>query len=155
MVSQNLPFYPMPDHVMTRFQKLGATRAPSRSRVHLCKQKTTSQTKSPFYFPLLQVPLLSLSAVASCHISGSKHDGNGRRSRRERVRRWRQCRARRTHSADGSGGIYILATGFKVKHKLLGRLTLTCIQGIGGLTKRDISLVTDAGLYTVEAVAYT
>jgi hypothetical protein len=32
---------------------------------------------------------------------------------------------------------------------------LTCEQGVGGLTKRDISLVTDAGLYTVEAVAYT
>src|SRR5205085_7264830 len=130
--------------------------APSRSRLHLCKQKTTSFTKSPFYVPFPpQVLLLSPSAVASCHISGSKHDGNGRRPERERVRRCRQCRARRTDSADGSGGIYMLATGFKVKHKLLGRLALTCIQGIGGLTKRDISLVTDAGLYTVEAVAYT
>ena len=105
--------------------------------------------------PLPQVLLLSLSAVASCHISGSKHDGNGRRPERERVRRCRQCRARRTDSADGSGGIYMLAAGFKVKHKLLGRPSLTCIQGVGGLTKRDISLVTDAGLYTVEAVAYT
>jgi hypothetical protein len=32
---------------------------------------------------------------------------------------------------------------------------LTCIQGVAGLTKRDITLITDAGYYTVEAVAYT
>lgn len=33
--------------------------------------------------------------------------------------------------------------------------TVEAIQGIGGLTKRDIQLVMDGGYHTVEAVAYT
>jgi hypothetical protein len=29
------------------------------------------------------------------------------------------------------------------------------LQGVNGLTKRDIQLILDGGLYTVESVAYT
>lgn len=32
---------------------------------------------------------------------------------------------------------------------------LKCLQGVAGLTKRDIQLVVDGGYHTVESVAYT
>lgn len=34
-------------------------------------------------------------------------------------------------------------------------LTIVCVKGIAGLTKRDIQLVVDGGFNTVESVAYT
>ncbi|KAI9862540.1 MAG: recombinase rad51 [Trichoglossum hirsutum] len=32
---------------------------------------------------------------------------------------------------------------------------LTALEGVAGLTKRDIQLIIEGGFYTVEAVAYT